>query len=196
MNLPPVPEGLKLLIEDSPESVRIEWPVPGGEWRRRGTFVLTALSLASPFGLFFVHWAGFKLGIFPVLLPPLPFKIFLPTLLLCLPFMLLGLLTWLLPLARLTGNGEVVLDGDLLRLHRGGGKHPLRAKRTVIASFEWEGETGIRLRFLQGRRLGFLGLLVRSGLGYPSYRRGQLITLPGPREADWTLEVLEGWRKT
>ena len=196
MNLPPIPDGMMLLIEDSPESVRIEWPVPGGEWKRKAMLVYMAIGVAFPPTAFVTTpWAFFKLGITPTF-RSVPVSLFLPQLSFFLLLFLWFCFIWLLPIARLTGNGEVVLERDLLRLHRGGGKQPLKAKRPAIASFGREGEAGIRMHFRKGGRFAFLKLLIGSGVGLYFYERGYLMKLPGSREADWTLEVLKGWFAT
>ena len=192
---------MKLHVEDGPESVRIEWPVACGEFKRKGMLVYMALGLAGmacfPLSLRFMPWAMFKLGITPTL-RLLPQQFIQTSLLVTFPISLLlslwAFFTYLMPMARLTGNGQVEMEGGRMTLHRGGGKQPLKTERDFIASFQREGETGIRLHFRRGGRT-FWRLLAGSGVGYYLFRRGYGMRFPGTREADWTLEVLEAWRK-
>ena len=87
----------------------------------------------------------------------------------------------------------MILRGDRLWLHRGGGKQPLRAGRHSIAAITEEGSGGFRLNFHKSVS-NRLRLLVFSGLGYYFSVRGLKVSLSGPVEAKWVREVLERWR--
>lgn len=188
MILPPLPEDSRLWVEESPEEVRIQWPVPGGPAKRRWMVGGAALScLGAPLLLLTMPiWTGR-----PLLLPR--------HWVLYLDFLLMGLgvawflLTWLLPISQATGDGLLLLQGDRLLLHRGGGKQPLQARRGDLERSGPERDSGIRIRFGKSlsarRRLFFL-----SGIGGYFLLSGMVVRLPGPREAVWVREVLERWR--
>ena len=188
MTLPPFPEGARLSVEESPEEVRVEWPVRWGPARRRSMigFLLVAMAMLPALLLFGPKLAAHFGGMLTVsgLMPSLAFLAAIDVFV---------FFTFLLPMTQGTGNGLMVLHGDRLWLHRGGGRQILQTGKSSVASIAEEGPDGFRLCFRQTAS-DMRRLLFRSGLGYYFFRRGLKVSLPGPVEAKWVREVLARWR--
>lgn len=182
---------MKLWIETSDERLSIEWPVPGGAWRRGVALAAMAICLSFPLLMFKLPQVLQLLG-FPCPASWTPDDLVWMTLAICALAFIWCACFYFFPMAQLSGHGTITLRGDRINLHGGGWSLPLRARRDAIASFEREGQTGIRLRFRPGWRR-FLRLYFLTGMGVPYFKRGLLVKLPGAPEADEVLTALRRW---
>ena len=171
MNIPPIPEGAKLHVEDDEGVIKVSWPVPAGEFRRK-----CAVALLSTAILVYTAWQFTNIR--SLFSSPSWIQISLGALLMA--FVLYGQkdsVKRLLHLGVRPGHALLTLEPELLQLDPGAGRNLYTCKR--IALFQ--------VLILADSKEVFLGILPDESCR---------ITLPAHREALWLGSLLAGWMET